>query len=175
MKRTNLSAKLAYLRGLGVAEVRHDSHVPFLAHLMGTRKLLEGWGAREALLDAALFHSVYGTEFFDAELGERVSRDEVRGLIGDEAERLAWLWCNMRRDTLEPEARSVALRDGAGVVALSDAEAADLVELWSADTVEQAPRRPAEDWPRRGAVRRLEGFASGAARAALAAMFTAGT
>lgn len=56
--------RLALLRRLGFGELTHDSHVPFLSHLAGTRRLLAEWGERPELCDAGLFHSAYGTEYF---------------------------------------------------------------------------------------------------------------
>src|ERR1043165_1812130 len=91
-------ARLDLLRSLGFGDLMHDSHVPFLAHLIGTRRLLAAWGSRAALCDGGLFHSVYGTEYFQP---DRVpDRDDVRAVIGAEAERIAWLWCAVQRETL---------------------------------------------------------------------------
>ena len=54
--------RLDLLKQLGFGELTHDSHVPFLSHLLGTRRLLVEWGERPAVCDAGLFHSAYGTE-----------------------------------------------------------------------------------------------------------------
>src|SRR4051795_9590961 len=88
-------ARLDLLRSLGFGELQHDSHVPFLSHLIGTRRLLVSWGCRPALCEAGLFHSVYGTEYFEPE--QQPTRDDVVAIIGTEAERVAWLWCNILR------------------------------------------------------------------------------
>jgi hypothetical protein len=66
----------------------------------GTRQLLVEWEARPALCDAGLFHSVYGTEYYQLKAIPLTMRNEVQGLIGDEAESLAWLFCMIRRETL---------------------------------------------------------------------------
>ena len=55
-------------------------------HLLGTRRLLVEWEARPALCDAGLFHSVYSTEYYELKAIPLSMRDEVRQLIGDEAE-----------------------------------------------------------------------------------------
>jgi hypothetical protein len=136
------SDRLAFLRSLGFADLHHDSHVPFLAHLVGTRRVLASWGCRPALCDAGLFHSVYGTEYFEPH--QASDRDAVIAVIGAEAERLAWLWCSMRRRTLDPTRRSVELRDG-GRERLTSAEIGDIATLWSADTVEQLERMAPEE------------------------------
>lgn len=88
-------ARLDLLRSLGFDALPHDSHVPFLSHLIGTRRVLLTWGSRPALCDAGLFHSVYGTEYFEPD--RRPDRDTVTAIIGAEAERVAWLWCGRVR------------------------------------------------------------------------------
>lgn len=131
--------RMALLRRLGYGELTHDSHVPFLSHLLGTRRLLVAWGERPALCDAGLFHSAYGTEYFQPD--EPATRDEVRRLIGDEAEAIAHAWCTIRRDTLaaRPPHRVVDRASG-DVVELDAQLASDIATLWAADTVEQVAR-----------------------------------
>lgn len=130
--------RLELLRSLGFGELQHDSHVPFLSHLIGTRRLLAEWGSRPALCDAGLFHSVYGTEYFEP--GRVADRDAVRSIIGPDAERIAWLWCAIRRDTLDPAGATVELRDTGDREQLTATEVSDLATLWAADTVEQIGR-----------------------------------
>jgi Domain of unknown function (DUF6817) len=131
-------ARLDLLRTLGFGALQHDSHVPFLSHLLGTRRLLAAWGERAALCDAGLFHSVYGTEYFEP---DRIAdRDDVVAVIGAEAERIAWFWCAMRRDTLDVAHGTVQLRHGDTTPPLTAREIADLATLWAADTVEQVER-----------------------------------
>jgi Domain of unknown function (DUF6817) len=131
-------ARLELLRALGFGTLRHDSHVPFLSHLCGTRRLLGTWNERRSLCDAGLFHSVYGTEFFEP---DRVAhRDDVVAVIGAEAERIAWLWCSIRRDTLDIAHGTVRLRRADAPEPLTPSEVRDLATLWAADTVEQIGR-----------------------------------
>jgi len=126
------------LRALGFGTLQHDSHVPFLAHLGGTRRLLMAWGERPALCDAGLFHSVYGTEFF---VPDRIpERNDVAAVIGVEAERVAWLWCAIRRETIDVGHGTVRLRHGYLAERLTTVEVRDLATLWAADTVEQIDR-----------------------------------
>jgi hypothetical protein len=131
-------ARLELLRSLGFANLEHDSHVPFLSHLVGTRRLLVVWGERAALCDAGLFHSVYGTEYFEP--ARTPDRNDVIGIIGAEAERIAWLWCVIRRDTIDVVGRSVQLRGDGASESLTPVEVHDLATLWAADTVEQIRR-----------------------------------
>src|SRR5262249_17256214 len=136
--------------------------------LLGTRRLLAAWGERPALCDAGLFHSAYGTEYFEPQ--RTPDRDEVIAIIGAEAERVAWLWCAIRRDTLDVARRTVLLRDGNTTESLTQQEVSDVATLWAADTVEQIARmEPAE----RGFARGLSSViaaASPPARAAVAAL-----
>jgi hypothetical protein len=130
---------LALLRRLGFGELTHDSHVPFLSHLLGTRRLLVAWGERGAMCDSGLFHSAYGTEYFQPD--QAADRREVRQLIGEEAEEIAWVWCTILRDTigLAPPYAATDRRSGAAMT-LSAEMVADIVTLWAADTVEQIAR-----------------------------------
>jgi hypothetical protein len=160
-------ARLELLRGLGYTDLQHDSHVPFMSHLLGTRRLLAAWGERPALCDAGLFHSVYGTEYFQPE--QSASRDDVIAIIGSEAERIAWLWCTIRRDTLDAERNAVEMRDGSSEP-LTPAEVRDIATLWAADTVEQIERMTPDERRFATGLRGVLPAASAPARAAVAAL-----
>ena len=82
--------KIDFLKRLGCEECLHGSDT-LLHHLIGTHDLLKQWGAEEYVQDAGLYHSVYGTEYFQPNLN--VTRDQVREIIGTEAERLVDLFC----------------------------------------------------------------------------------
>ena len=132
-------ARLDLLKRLGFSELTHDSHVPFLSHLLGTRRLLMMWGERPAMVDAGLFHSAYGTEYFPVD--QDVERSDVQGVIGEEAEEIAQAWCTIRRDTFElGEFCTVIDRSTGDRIELSDQLVADIATLWAADTVEQIHR-----------------------------------
>jgi hypothetical protein len=47
------------------------------------------------ILLAGLYHSIYGTEFFDYKNTD-INRDVIKGLIGEYAESLAYEFCNMK-------------------------------------------------------------------------------
>jgi hypothetical protein len=141
--------------------------VPFISHLVGVARVLKGWGARPALCDAGLFHSVYGTEYFPLE--SEAERDDVIAVIGPEAERVAWLWCTIRRDTLDAGARTVEGRDG-DVITLTEQELADIAELWSADTVEQIGRLTPEEQVFAASLPRAQASATPAAQASVLQM-----
>ena len=127
------------LRRLGYSQLVHDSHVPFMSHLVGTARLLRSWGERPSLCDAGLFHSVYGTEYFEPDAP--ADRDEVREVIGEDAEAIAWVWCAIRRDTIDlSDSPPTAEQRAGGSIRLSEQMAADIATLWAADTVEQIGR-----------------------------------
>jgi hypothetical protein len=146
-ERARRARHVAFLESVGADQVEHSDE-RLLDHLLATRALLADWGARTELCDAALFHSVYGTQFLQDGLLGSDRRDEVRTLIGAGAEELAWLWHAVRRESLARNLEgsadlSIECRDGA-TVALSRSQFDDLVSLMLADAVEQLPRRGPE-------------------------------
>lgn len=147
----------------------HDSHVPFLSHLLGTRRLLVAWGERPEVCDAGLFHSAYGTEYFEPD--EPAARSEVRELIGDEAEALAWVWCTILRDTIDIAEPWAALDRATGAaLTLGEQMVTDVATLWAADTVEQIDRMAADERDFAGGLGRIVHLASPNARSAVAAL-----
>lgn len=66
----------------------------FFAHLKGTYNLLKQKRMSKDICLAGLFHSVYDTEFFTANLN--VEREHIVELIGEKAERYAHLFCTIR-------------------------------------------------------------------------------
>jgi len=164
-------ARLELLRRLGFDRLEHDSHVPFLSHLLGTRRLLVEWGERPALCDAGLFHSAYGTEYFPHTTS--AERDEVRAVIGDDAERVAWWWCTVRRDTFTVPGRptgaaTVVDRTTGEALALDGQGLSDMATLWAADTVEQLARMEPDERDFARNLHTVLAWASPAAQAAAA-------
>src|SRR6478752_7167561 len=91
-----------YLAKLGTERVAHTDGT-FLEHLIAVYRDLEKWGADEALCRAGMFHSMYGTERFQKFSLPISQREEVRQLIGERAEQLAYLNCAMDRTSLDRE------------------------------------------------------------------------
>lgn len=79
-----------------------------LEHLRGTRRILRDWGMPDHVQIAGLFHSIYGTNIFQVKSAAFEDRDLLEGLIGKEAERLAYLFCVTNR----PDAFLAGLRNG---------------------------------------------------------------
>ena len=71
----------------------------FFDHLLQTsgivEKLCQKIGIEEYryLVDAALFHSIYGTDYY--EFNEQITREKVISLIGEQAEQLVHFFCSL--------------------------------------------------------------------------------
>ena len=83
------------------AALEHNGEESFANHLVGVQSVLRSWSASETLCNAALFHSIYGTEGFQGYKLPLSHREEIAGLIGPEAERLAWIFCMVDRATVD--------------------------------------------------------------------------
>jgi hypothetical protein len=166
-----LENRLRFLRKASTEQMPHSERGLF-DHLLGTRQLLEAvskppktllvisntaigevlkpalveWGARPALCDAGLFHSIYSTEYYEQAAVPLTSRNDVRQLIGDEAESLVWLFCMMRRETLlhgnleRQRDFAVQHRLTGEQIPLSDTQFGDLVMMTMANSLEAFPR-----------------------------------
>jgi hypothetical protein len=133
------------LRALGTTEIGH-SHRTFFAHLTGTYQLLEDWKNDADVCQAGLFHSIYGTEFFTVEVVALSSREKIKALIGERAERLAYYFCATdRRALLRPNNRRsphmMKDRFQDQEYEISTADYRDLCEITIANFIEQTPER----------------------------------
>lgn len=133
-----------FLVGLGIEKIDHTQK-SYLAHLIGVYHLMEAQGCSEELCGAGMFHSIYGTELFRGFTLPPEQRSEVRALIGERAERLAYLNCFMVRATLdralaeETEPYRIELRTGEEVL-LPRRDFDDLCRVHLFDWLEQVPR-----------------------------------
>lgn len=139
--------KIAFLERHGAGDTAH-SDADLLAHLEGVHDLLRSWGARDALCDAGLFHSVYGTDIFPTGTVPHEERPAVRELIGEEAETIAYLFGTLTRAGLFDAAFDgppflLEARSGA-TVGVTEAQYADLAAVTVANWLEQRPRFPEE-------------------------------
>ena len=94
--KTDLKPLTDYLVGIGVDDIEHTDK-SYLAHLIAVCRGLDRWGCEEHVCLAGLFHSIYGTELFQGFTLPFEKRDEVRKLIGERAEHLAWINCVLDR------------------------------------------------------------------------------
>ena len=71
----------------------------FFDHLLQTSGIVEklcqkiGIEEYQYLVDAALFHSIYGTDYY--EFNEQINREKVISLIGERAEQLVHFFCSL--------------------------------------------------------------------------------
>lgn len=121
----------------------HTGAAAFDDHLRGVQAVLRSWGADEAVQKAGLFHSIYGTEGFQGYKLPFARRPDIRTLIGERAERLAWIFCVVDRftvdTTLDTDMRHFTSRDELArfTIELTDDEYWDFLELTLADWLEQ--------------------------------------
>ena len=148
-----------FLVGIGVEQVPH-THKSYLAHLIAVFRLLESQGCPQDVCRAGMFHSIYGTERFQGFTLPLERRDEVRGLIGDRAEHLAYLNCAMDRASFDRvldqvvEPYRIIDRITGKEVSLVQHDFDDLCRVHLLDWLEQVPRSREWDY-RRAAYRRM--------------------
>ena len=89
-----------YLKELGCHKAPHGKgKYTLLEHLNSVSTILKRHDAPQYLQDAGLFHSVYGTTYFKPKMTQ--DRETIRSLIGDKAENLVYLFCNMKHPRKE--------------------------------------------------------------------------
>jgi hypothetical protein len=159
-----------FLVSLGTDKVPHTNEV-FLAHLIGVYHDLKGWECDEDVCRAGMFHSIYGTEKFQAFSLPVERRAEVRALIGQRAERLAYANSAMDRASFDRAAQSEGEdyrftdRMSGGEIELDRHDFDDLCRVHLCDWLEQVPRSC--DWNyRRESYRRLAKRLGGVAQTA---------
>ena len=99
MNDLTFTKKIDFLKSIGSDKVKHSGRT-LLEHLIGTRERLKELGAPEYLQDAGLFHSVYGTVYFMPEGGLVEDRQNIKDLIGEQAEEVAYWFCMLDKPRL---------------------------------------------------------------------------
>lgn len=146
-----------FLQSLGTKDVPHTGE-GFFAHLVAVYRDLKKWGCSEEVCLAGLFHSIYGTEKFRL-FGLPVDRrGEVIALIGEHAERVAFINCVMDRASFDEliqrggEASDGPLRvrhrDTGESIDMTPEEFHDLKTMHLCDWLEQVPRSLEWDYRR---------------------------
>jgi hypothetical protein len=167
-----------YLLAAGIENVGHSGRT-YLAHLVNLYRLLEAQGYNEELCRAGMFHSIYGTELFQGFALPLDRRGEIQGLIGERAERLAYLNCAMDRAFFDRSVEKAAppwlYRDRltGEEISLSAEDFDDLCRIHLYDWLEQAPRSRHGWGYRRAAYQALARHLGAAAEAAYDRVFTA--
>jgi hypothetical protein len=134
-----------FLRGLGVEGLAHTGKT-YLAHLLAVYRLMQEQLCNEELCRAGMFHSIYGTERFRTFGLALERRGDVRALIGERAERLAYLNCAMDRASLDRaviedvEPYRIVDRLNGASFELSRVDLDDLCRVHLYDWLEQVPR-----------------------------------
>lgn len=90
------------LQELGAGEFAHVDG-PLIDHLSGTRDLLQSWGANDVLCKAGLYHAAYGTAGYSNQLVALAQREQIKALIGAEAEELVYAYCACDRNFFWPQ------------------------------------------------------------------------
>ena len=130
----------------GLEKVSH-SNGHLLNHLRGVYDILIGWQESDTVALAGLFHSIYGTDAFNRASVSIESRNEIREIIGTEAERLAFIFCSMKRETLwsnleKNHSFSIESRFDQSTIPLSERDIKDLFAIALANNLELRPREP---------------------------------
>jgi hypothetical protein len=148
-----------FLVTLGTEKVGH-THKSYLAHLIGVYRDMEDAGCTHEVCCAGMFHSIYGTERFQRFALPLERRPEVRVLIGERAERVAYLNCAVDRASLD---RAVEQTTGpyqildrltGEAITLTPEDFDDLCRVHLYDWLEQVPRSQEWDY-RRAAYRHM--------------------
>ena len=140
-----------YFHALATEDVTHTEGT-YMGHCFTVYRDMKKWGFDEELARAGLFHSIYGTGLFQRFKLPVEKREEVRELIGERAERLAYLNCAIIYDEFDAElARGgetfrMTSRLTGEPIELNNPELEDLLRVHLVDRLEQIPRSKAWDW-----------------------------
>ena len=136
---------ISFLRSHGAERLGHAGGRTLLDHLVGTYEIVRRWEQPLVFQHAALVHSVYGTDVYARRLLPLSRREDVVRVAGDQAERLAYLFCATPRDLLfagthvwARDLPGVSDRDAHDQPAATRAELDALVLLHMANRAEQA-------------------------------------
>ena len=164
---------------IGADKVGH-THKSYLAHVIGVYRDMESAGCTEEVCLAGMFHSIYGTEKFQRFALPLARRADVRALIGERAERLAYLNCAMDRASfdraLEQDGAPSRITDRltGEEITLTPEEFHDLCRVHLYDWLEQVPRSREWDY-RRAAYQQMAKRLGGSALEAYDRVFAAET
>ena len=117
---------IALLYECGAMQRPHGQRTLF-DHLVGTYGLLKSWGNTNSVCLGGLFHSIYGTNAFKHSSLLGSQRTQLQALIGEDAEQLAWRFCNIDRPRAILDA--IAKREPAPEwIPMAEIEVANLIE-----------------------------------------------
>lgn len=91
-----LNKKVRYIYNLTKKE--NHSGRKFFNHLYNTYEITKKlFPSHQYLIDASLYHSVYGTCYY--KFNSSVNREYIKELIGERAENLVYIFCNLDNRT----------------------------------------------------------------------------
>lgn len=146
-----LKSLVGFLTDLGIEKVPHTQK-NYLAHLIAVYNFLKERGADEEICKAGLFHSIYGTESFQGFKLPVESRKDLRNLIGERAEKLAYCNCVMDRQSFDDNvlrgSAPFLVRDRitGQLMELTPSEFDDLCRVHLYDWLEQVARSEKWGW-----------------------------
>jgi len=155
----SLKELTTYFQEIGADDVKHSSKT-YLGHAIGVYNDLKKWGWDEGMARIGLFHSIYGTEYFQGFTLPLERRADIREKIGETAEQIAYLNCALARDHFDEEIKKTSgpfqIHDRFidQIVDVTDQHFHDLCFLHLCDWIEQVGRAEAWDY-RRTAYRNL--------------------
>jgi len=141
---------LTKLISLGVEDFAHING-NLLSHLKGTKDLLSKWGNREALCNAGLYHSIYGTQGYKKQSSN--DRTNIINIIGEEAEKIIFYFSTCDREHFYPQIGYPELKHrnrlNEEIEVLDESMVKDLLELTLANELEILMKLPpplTENW-----------------------------
>ena len=90
-----------FLTDLGTESIGHSGDKKYLAHLVSVFNDVRSWGGSQYLARSGMFHSIYGTQLFQGFTLPVERRDELKALIGEDAEWIAFLNCFVHREPFD--------------------------------------------------------------------------
>jgi len=140
-----------FLIQLGADGISHSGRSLY-QHLCGVEAVLRAWEQPEDMRNAGMFHSIYSTERFHHATLPINERPQLQAVIGEQAERLVYLFAVLPRSAVFEAANSrpplasddyaelPCHRDSAIVVRVSGTEISRLALLHMANRLEQASK-----------------------------------
>lgn len=177
-----IAGPLTRLAALGAGSFAHVNG-PLDQHLHRTAQLLRDWGSRDALCVAGLYHAVYGTAGIRGALVGIEERSTIADSIGDDAERIAYLYGACDRDRFHPRIGTDAQfrfvdRFAQTEYPIAEPLLRDFCELTVANELELATQSAAflrKHGELRALFQRMQGLVSDACKAAFVRTFPAET
>jgi (p)ppGpp synthase/HD superfamily hydrolase len=121
----------------GARKTRHSGRTLF-EHLTNTHDLLAYIGAEPHVCRAGLVHSIYGTTVFKTASIKIDHRPVVADVVGEDAERVAWLFCvSPRPHEVRRDGKTYYLTTTDGEVEVSKKDLNDLALVAAVNKIEQ--------------------------------------